>query len=463
MNADHNRIAIVGAGLVGSLLGIMLAQRGHRVAIYERRQDMRTNRLSAGRSINLAMSDRGLRALEIANIADHVRKISIPMYGRMIHDEVGNTRFQPYGVGDQAINSVSRAELNKTLMTAAENHGVKIHFDHRCQHVDLDEPFVDFYDIAAGKTVRVRPDLVFGADGAFSAVRNAMMISDRFDYSQSYLEHSYKELHIPPAVNGGFKMEQNALHIWPRHSFMLIALPNLDGSFTCTLFLAHEGNPSFAMLQTEADVLQFFSTHFPDALQLMPTLCDDFFANPESSLVTVKCSPWVRNTTALIGDAAHAIVPFYGQGMNCGFEDCSVLMECVDVSSSWKQALALYQAYRKQDADAIADLAVENFVEMRDKVADEHFLLRKKLEAFLHAQYPDRFIPLYTLVTFSAHVPYHEAQRIGRENDVIIDLLVAHEVISKDWNSPEAREVFDSVIASRKPLAFKPLGPRTSA
>lgn len=459
MNAE--RITIAGAGLVGSLLGIMLAKRGYNVEIFERRPDMRAANISAGRSINLAMSDRGLRALEIAGLADDIRKIAIPMKGRMIHSDTSTTAYQAYGVGDQAINSVSRGDLNKELMTLAENHGVKIHFSMRCVDVDLATATSVYEHAETGERITSQADVLFGADGAFSAVRARMQPTDRFSYSISYLDHSYKELVIPPAEDGGFRLDKNALHIWPRHSYMMIALPNIDGSFTCTLFLAHKGSPSFAELTTPEDVQRFFNKNFPDAVPHMPTLIEDFFSNPESSLATVRCSPWVMNDrVALIGDAAHAVVPFYGQGMNCGFEDCRVLMDCLDdANGAWSPALKLYEQFRKPDANAIADLATENFVEMRDKVADERFLRRKKIEGHLASRYPNKFIPLYTLVTFSDHVPYSEAQRIGREQDVLMERLMGDPEVYENWTSDAASEIIDGVMAEREDLVFRSLSP----
>jgi len=459
MNGQN--ITISGAGLVGSLLGSMLAQRGYNVSIFERRADMRSAHIAAGRSINLAMSDRGLRALEAAGLADDIRSIAIPMRGRMIHAVDGTTTFQPYGVGDQAINSVSRGELNKRLMTLAEQRGVKITFEARCVDVDLNTGTSAYVNDNTGESITSDADVLFGADGAFSAVRSRMQISDRFDYSQVYLDHSYKELHIPSNADGGFQIEKHALHIWPRRSYMMIALPNIDGSFTCTLFLAHEGDPSFERLKTREEVSAFFTTNFPDAVPLMPTLIDDFFANPESSLVTVRCSPWVMNDrVALIGDAAHAIVPFYGQGMNCGFEDCRVLLHCLDVADNdWSRALHLYETHRRPDGNAIADLAVENFVEMRDKVADQRFLRRKKIEAFLHQRYPTKFIPQYTLVTFSADVPYCEAQRVGREQEKLMEEFLADPAIYEDWTTGKALEHIDAVMEKRREIEFKSMTP----
>jgi kynurenine 3-monooxygenase len=450
------RITIVGAGLVGSVLGVMLSKRGHHVRIIERRPDMRTATISAGRSINLAMSDRGLKTLELAGIADDILRVAIPMHGRVMHDVVGNQTYQPYGVGNQAINSVSRGELNKVLLTVAERHGVEILFSRRCVDIDIATATATFEHTETGARETFQADVLFGADGSYSAVRNRLMMTDRFDYSQTYLPHSYKELHIPPAEDGSFQLEKHALHIWPRHSYMMIALPNLDGSFTCTLFFAHKGSPSFDELKTRADAERFFSEQFPDAMAMMPTFLDDFQANPESSLVTVRCFPWVANgKVALIGDAAHAIVPFYGQGMNCGFEDCRVLMACLDhCNEDWTSALELYQQLRKPSGDAIAQLALDNFIEMRDKVADPVFLLRKQIEGYLYATYPDKFIPLYTLVTFSPDVAYDEALRAGREADVLLAEIMAMPDVAGTWNSEAGKQFIDTIMQQRQPVSY---------
>lgn len=444
------RITIVGAGLVGSLLGTVLAKRGYAVRIFERRPDMRTSTGYAGRSINLAMSDRGLRALETAGLADDIRAIAIPMHGRMMHDKQGVQTYQPYGKEGQFINSVSRGDLNKVLMTTAERHGVEIVFNARCTDINVETAAATF-ELASGEVIHTEADVVFGADGAFSAVRSRLQLRDRFNYSQSYIDHGYKELHIPADETGAFQLEKNVLHIWPRHSYMMIGLPNPDGSFTLTLFFAHNGSPSFDELKTREDVAAFFNAEFPNAVPLMPTLLDDFFNNPESSLVTVRCSPWVvNNKVALIGDAAHAIVPFYGQGMNCGFEDCSVLIECLDHHhGNWAEALQTYAKLRKPAGDAIAQLALDNFVEMRDKVADARFLWRKKIEAWIHEQYPKKLIPLYTMVTFSAHIPYNEALRIGREQDVLMEHIMSIQSVISDWTSDEARQAIRNVMESR--------------
>lgn len=450
------RITIVGAGLVGCLLGAMLAKRGYAVEIFERRPDMRTTDISAGRSINLALSDRGLRALHAAGLSDDILAIAIPMRGRMTHDTHGTQAFYAYGVGDQAINSVSRGELNKTLLTCAERYGAKISFDMRCMHVDAQRGMATFQQGGTDLLVESDSDILVGADGAFSAVRESMMRSDRFDYSQSFLEHGYKELHIPAGPNAEFLLDKNALHIWPRHSYMMIALPNLDGSFTCTLFFPHEGSPSFEELTSPELVKDFFEKQFPDAVPMMPTLVQDFFLNPQSSLVTIRCAPWVMgNNVMLIGDAAHAIVPFYGQGMNAGFEDCRILMECLDATSdNWSEAMSMYEVLRKSAADAIADLAVDNFVEMRDKVADADFLLRKKIESYLFATYPNKFVPLYTMVTFASDVPYNEAQRVSREQNVLMNALLDIPSVAADWTSENAKHDIDVFMSHKQPIVF---------
>jgi kynurenine 3-monooxygenase len=436
---SEKNITIVGSGLVGSLLSIYLARRGHKVNVYERRADMRKQTMSAGRSINLALSDRGWRGLEGVGIADEIRKIAIPMYGRFIHHKDGSTAYQPYGKEGQAINSVSRAEINMKLMDLAEKEkNISIHFQERCAHVDRSTLTATFENEENKKQSKVKSDLMFGADGAFAASRlNMQLSSDRFEYNQHYITAGYKELIIPPGPNGEFLIEKNALHIWPRGSFMMIALPNPDGNFTCTLFLPFEGEKSFSNLKTTEAVKKFFEEEFPDAVPMMPTLLEDFFHNPTASLVTVKCFPWVfDNKIALIGDAAHAIVPFYGQGMNCGFEDCVVLNELIDKhGENWDNILEEYQELRKPDGDAIADLAIANFVEMRDKTADPKFLLQKKIEAWFSEKYPDKWIPLYSMVTYSPQIRYSTALKEGNRQEAIMQEVMSLPNIETDWNS----------------------------
>lgn len=398
-------ISILGAGLVGSLLAIILRKRGYEVNIYERRSDVRLAGAYAGRSINLAVSVRGWHALELAGIKKDIEPIAIPMYGRSLHMPDGSSAYQQYGKNNEAIYSVSRGELNKKLMTVAEEHGVNILFDHRCTSVNIQTNELSF-DVH-GVEKKVLADLLFGADGAFSVLRTSYGFTDRVDTQQFYLAHGYKELTIPAAEDGGFLIEKEALHIWPRHNYMLIALPNIDGSFTCTLFFPFEGAPSFASLQTREDITAFFKSTFPDALALTPTMVDDFINNPTSSLITTRIFPWhFGDKNALIGDAAHAIVPFYGQGMNAGFEDCTVLSNLMDqYGDDWASLLKAYEHKRKPNGDAVGELALMNFVEMRDKVADPTFLKRKKIEKQLGILYPKEFISIYEMVSFS-HTPY---------------------------------------------------------
>jgi kynurenine 3-monooxygenase len=438
------KVTIVGAGLVGSLLSIYLAKRGYKIDMYERRADMRKAKISAGKSINLALSDRGWHGLEGVGIADEIRKIAIPMYGRQIHNKDGSTVFQPYGKKDQAIYSVSRAEINMKLMDLAEHAGIKIHFNERCTHIDRKSLYAHFENEETRKNSSTTSDLLFGSDGAFSAARlNMQLTSDRFEYNQHYITAGYKELIIPPGKNGEFLLEKNALHIWPRGSFMMIALPNMDGNFTCTLFLPFEGEKSFGKLETKEAVKKFFDEEFSTAVPLMPTLMDDFFHNPTSSLVTVKCFPWTfDNKIALIGDAAHAIVPFFGQGMNCGFEDCVVLNELIDKhKENWDTIFPEYQQLRKPDGDAIADLAIANFTEMRDKTADPKFLLQKKIEARFNEKYPDKWVPQYTMVTYSPHIRYSTALKEGQKQQAIMDKVMATAGIENKWDSEEIEKM----------------------
>ncbi|MBO9632100.1 MAG: FAD-dependent monooxygenase [Chitinophagaceae bacterium] len=444
---QKKEVSIVGAGLVGSLLSVYLAKRGHKVKLYERRPDMRKEKVAAGRSINLALSDRGLKALEKVGLADAIREISIPMHGRYIHNIDGSSAFQPYGKEGQFINSVSRGTLNKKLMDLAEEHGIELFFEHKCSHIDWKTNTVSFEN--EGKTVEVKTDLIFGADGAFSAARlQHQLQADRFNYQQFYIDCGYKELTILPNAEGDFAMHVNALHIWPRKEFMLIALPNLDKTFTCTLFFPFEGPQSFSRLDTKEKVKEFFEKTFPDAVPLMPTYLEDFFNNPTSSLVTVKCYPWVREDKfALIGDAAHAIVPFFGQGMNAGFEDCSVLDDLMGHHGDhWDAILEEFQLLRKPDADAIADLAVNNFTEMRDRVADPKFLLQKKIEAKLNEKFPDKWIPAYSLVTFSPHIRYSEALANGMKQEAIMRQIMQRADIQDRWDDDVLhREIVDQL------------------
>jgi kynurenine 3-monooxygenase len=415
------KFVLVGSGLAGGLLAAYLGRRGYQVELYERRADPREGNLVGGRSINLALSTRGIYALEQLGIAEEVLRHAIPMPGRMIHDTSGELHFSPYDRDPRKhINSIGRAALNTTVIEAALRYpNVSIHFSHRCAEVDLDSATARFESTAP---VVATGDAVIGVDGAFSAVRQSMQKQiPNFQYDESYLAHGYKELTIPPRADGSWGMEKNALHIWPRKSFMMIALPNPDGSFTCTLFWEFQGPRSFETTTTDDEIRRFFDDEFPDAVPLMPTLLEDFRQNPTGSLVTIRCAPWFhRDKVALIGDAAHAVVPFYGQGMNAAFEDCVVLDESLAAFPEKRErAFAEYFQRRKENADALADLAVENFIEMRDKTASKTFRAKKKLDHFLEAALPGIYLPLYTMVTFT-RMPYAEAAQRARAQDRIV-------------------------------------------
>ena len=447
---EQKDTVIIGAGLVGSLLSIYLSKRGYKVKVYERRADMRKEKIVAGRSINLALSDRGIKALEEVGIMDEIKKIAIPMHGRYIHNADGSTAYQAYGNDGQFINSVSRGELNKMLMDLAEKKGVEIFFNEKCEKIDWKKNEISFQNAAnfptgpCGQLSTFNFQLAFGSDGAYSAARLTHQLQhDRFQYQQYYIDFGYKELNIPAGPNDEFMMEKNALHIWPRGNYMLIALPNIDGSFTCTLFFPFEGDPSFASLDTKEKVTSFFMKTFADAVHLMPTLADDFFNNPTASLVTVKCYPWIREDKfALIGDAAHAIVPFFGQGMNCGFEDCRVLNGLIDKHhDNWKTILEEYQILRKPDGDAIAELALNNFIEMRDKVGDPKFLLQKKIEATFSKKHPDKWTPAYTQVTFSPQIRYSDALKNSVRQEAIMQQVMALPDIENSWQSEAVEKI----------------------
>lgn len=445
----QKKVTIIGGGLVGSLLSIYLARRKYQVSVYEKLPDMRKGKISAGRSINLALSDRGIKALEEVGVMDEIRKIAIPMHGRYLHNTDGSTAFQPYGKEGQFINSVSRGDLNKKLLSLAEENGVGITFDQRCDHIDWKKNEIHFVDTRDASQTWVKTDLIFGADGAYSAARLTHQLQhERFQYHQFYIDFGYKELHIPPGKDGSFLMEKNALHIWPRGNYMLIALPNMDGSFTCTLFFPFEGDPSFSSLDSREKIKAFFEKTFADASALMPALTDDFENNPTSSLVTVKCFPWIRNDHfALIGDAAHAIVPFFGQGMNCGFEDCSVLNGLMEENNDdWKKILPKFQELRKPDADAIAELALNNFTEMRDKVGDPRFLLQKKIEAAFSRKHPDKWIPAYSQVTFSPHIRYSDALKNSIRQEKIMQQIMSVPDIDAKWDSEEIESLMKQYV-----------------
>jgi kynurenine 3-monooxygenase len=442
MPDKEETITLIGAGLNGPLLALGLVKRGFQVELYERRPDLRRVHTSAGRSINLALSTRGIHALSQAGLWNDLRRIAIPMKGRMMHSTASDLTFQPYGKDDaEVIYSISRAELNIALMNAAEAHGLKIHFQQRCTGIDLKAAGLTLHDERTGGEKRLDSSIVIGCDGSASAIRSEMSQMSRFNFSQQYLNYGYKELTISAMQDGKHVLEMNALHIWPRGNFMLIALPNVDGTFACILFLPFDGPDSFAQLPGLAEVRAFFQSRFPDAASLMPELADNFFANPTGAMVTIKCSPWhVDGRALLLGDAAHAIVPFFGQGINCGFEDCTCFLDLLDRHGPvWPCVFEEFEQARKVNTDAIADLAVENFVEMRDRVADPKFLFRKRVELALEAKYPNLFVPKYAMVTFH-RIPYATALRRGAAQDRMLTELCGgiERIEDLDWSRADA-------------------------
>tara|TARA_R110000868_G_scaffold121418_3_gene322154 strand:- start:1992 stop:3440 length:1449 start_codon:yes stop_codon:yes gene_type:complete len=453
MNKQQN-ILVIGAGLCGSLLALRLGQRGYHVTVYEKRPDLRKVEISAGRSINLAFSDRGIKAMKLVGLEDKVQSLCIPMNGRMIHDQEGNSFLSNYSGRDyEYINSISRGELNALLLDEAEKHDhVTIHFNKKCQSVDFENTTALFFDYETKSDFVEDADIIIATDGAGSILRKSYFLGKKFlfSFSQDYLTHGYKELSILPTENGDYKTYKNALHIWPRGSFMLIALPNLDGSFTVTLFLSFdEGNYNFNNLTTPKMVTEFFKKEFPDALQIMPNLIEDFFKNPTSPLGTVKCSPWhFKGNTLLMGDAAHAIVPFYGQGMNASFEDVVEFDAVLDKhknptsKSDWETIFKAYEHTRKKDTDAIADLAIDNFHEMKEHVNHDLFREKRNLEMALEKNFPNEYSSKYSLVTFNENIGYREAMLKGRAQDkAILNMLVEGDI---DMHS-DLRHVLDKV------------------
>ncbi len=421
-------LRIVGAGLVGALQAIYLARRGYAVELFEQRPDLRRGGAGAGKSINLAISARGLHALAQVGLREDALAHATPMRGRTLHALDGSLTFQAYGQQESDhINSISRAWINETLLTAAEATGrVTITFERPFSLSDVD-----------GR-------VLIGADGGGSAVRQALQaeLGDGMSVRQSFLGHGYKELTLPAGPRGAFQLDQRSLHIWPRGTYMLIALPNLDGSFTCTLFLPHEGTPSFASLKSSESLTAFFAERFKDALALLPDLADQFFRNPTGQLGTLKAWPWTHEKTVLIGDAAHAIVPFYGQGMNCGFEDCVVFDRLLAQQPPAEPIESIFETFaraRKPQSDAIADMAIDNFAEMRDKTADPRFLLEKAVERRLLTAFPGRFFSRYTLVSFSL-APYRFASDLG---------MIAGDIVHELCEGLQSAEQVDLTRAER--------------
>lgn len=450
MNAtEMKNILIIGAGLCGSLLALRMAQYGFQITLIEKRPDLRKVTLDAGRSINLALSNRGLKSLKKAGIEDAVEKLLIPMIGRMIHEKTsGKTFLSPYSGHDEYINSVSRPGLNKLLLNEIDKlDNVKVIFNHECLDVDFEKPSARFREFNTGEVINLHADAIIGTDGSGSAVR-ASMIHDPsflFNISHQWLSHGYKELEILPDTDNGYKIFKNALHIWPRGEYMLIALPNLDGSFTVTLFLPHKGTPhSFETLTSNEKIEEFFSKEFPDVLKLIPNLTDQFFHNPIGNLGTIKCAPWNHSGKVLImGDAAHGMVPFYAQGMNSSFEDVAEFMGIIEsfVSENelpnWSRIFQTFEEKRIKNAEAICDLSLDNFDEMKAHTGLAIFQEKRKLEIAFESEFPDQYFSKYSLVTFKADIPYTEAKKRGRAQDQAILGLLSENKLSDDLSLKE--------------------------
>ena len=424
------KILIVGAGLCGSLLALRMAQRGYQVEVYESRSDLRNSVISAGRSINLSLSDRGLKALRMAGLEKKARALCIPMKGRLMHDAASNTFESNYsGRQGECINSISRGNLNGLLLTEAEKYSnVNIHFNTKCLEIDIESKIVHFQSSDSKEQFTVQADVIFGTDGAGSSLRKSYEKQfPAFKVSQEFLTHGYKELEIPADKNGGHLISKEHLHIWPRGDYMLIALPNMDGSFTVTLFLSYsEGSYNFDNLITKEKIIEFFEKDFPDTLTLIPDVLKEFENNPTGKLGTVKCYPWAyKGNTLLLGDSSHAIVPFYGQGMNASFEDVFVFDSVLNqFEGDWTTVFSEFQKQRKIDADAIADLAIDNYYEMRDHVANPLFKEKRIVEMGLEKFFPTEYFSKYSLVTFNEHIGYHEAMTKGRAQDKVLLKMV---------------------------------------
>lgn len=441
---------VIGAGLVGSLLSMFLSKRGHRIAVYDRMPDIRKSRPNSGRSINLTLCERGLRVLDSIGVGDDVRALAVPVYGRLIHDVRGGLTFQPYGNHREAIYSIKRADLNRVLLNHAEREfGIGFHFDEKCRAVDLDSPSIETEHAATGRVATHKVERIFASDGAYSVVRMSMQKKVRLNFSQQYWEQGYKELSAPAEARGGWIEEKNVLHIWPRGSYMLIGFPNVDGSFTCSLHLQFEGPLSFDSIRDERALLSFFKDAFPDAVDYIPRLTSEFFTHPVNPMVTIKCSPWsYKGRVSLIGDAAHSIFPSYGQGANAGFEDCAVLDECMDsYGDDWTTLLRVFEERRRPNTNAIADLCVEHFVELRDLVGTPDFLLRKEVERRLNEAYPEKYKDLYSMITFTC-MPYTEALRIEREQRAIVEQIMNVEGVGCKLGSSEVDRLINNLMAA---------------
>ena len=447
MSAKQEKIMVIGAGLVGSLLSIYLARRGYHVEVYDKNQDILESDCTTGKSsINLTLCDRGFRVLDDVGVGDLIRRVTIPVYGRLIHDTNGNVTFQRYGNSDQALYSIFRHDLNKILLQfTKQNYDVDFHFNERCMGIDLSTNTATFKNQKSGDVSYREASRIFGADGAFSAVRLQLQKTDRFDFSQQYMEYGYREITIP-AGNDGWIAEKNAIHFWPRGDYMLMGFANANNSFTLSLHMPIEGQISFESIRTREDLLSFFERSFPDAVLQISAFTDDYFAHSTNSMITIRCCPWnFQDKVALIGDAAHAMVPYYGQGANAGFEDCAVLDACMEMyGENWSMVFSAYERLRRPNTDAIADLGLHNFIELRELVGNPKFLLRKEIERKIHRRYPDRYATLYSMIAFSS-IPYVEAIRIYQDQHVFLDQIMDIEGI-ESLNDVEIDMIIDEVM-----------------
>ena len=444
------RIIVAGAGLVGSLLAVYLSKKGYRVDVYDRNPDPRdaSSDARAGKAFNLTLCDRGFKALDEVGVGNLIRSVSVPAYGRFVHNEQGELAYQPYGNNAEALYSILRSDMSRAMVEfAAEQPNVEFHFDEKCVGLGLSPLEVEFKNMRTGAQRREKAYLLFGADGAFSGVRTHLQRFHRVSYAQEFLDQGYKELNVPATATAEWVSEKNVLHMWPRGRYMLLGFPNFDGSFTCSLHMPFEGSVSFASLQTETDVLEFFNEKFPDVVDHIPNLVEEFNRCAPNPMVTVKCSPWtLQGKVALIGDAAHVLYPYYGQGANAGFEDCSVLMECLEkYGDDWKTVFSEYERLRKPNMDAISEMVVEHYVEIRDLLGDSKFLLRKALERKMNQLFPDRYQPLYSMIAFTT-MPYVDALRIEREQRSIIDYLMNTPGIDQNWDSKEVENIMAQLV-----------------
>jgi kynurenine 3-monooxygenase len=448
---------IVGGGLVGCLLAAYLSKRGYRVDVFDRNPDPRGAEAKPGRAINLTICDRGFKALDAVHAGDIVRRISVPAYGRMIHSLNSELNYQPYGNNGEAIYSVLRTDLGTVLLEFAEQQpNVEFHFNEKCVSLELEPLKVEFEETGSGRCRSWEAARVFGADGAFSAVRTLMQRLSRFNYSQEYLDQGYKELTLPASSPVAWAGKKKVLHMWPRGRYVLLGFPNTDGSFTCSLHMPFEGTPSYSSIRTPADVRAFFRAEFPDVADEIPNLEEDYFVYPPNPMLTIRCAPWTfEGKVALIGDAAHVLFPYYGQGANAGFEDCELLMNCLEKhDDNWQAAFQEYEQIRKPNMDAIADMCAEHYVELRDLVGDSQFLLRKSVERKVNQMYPEKYVPLYSMIAFSS-MPYCEALRRDQVQRRIIDQLIALDDLLTKMESGEIEEFIHRLMSDAAPIGVE--------